>query len=183
MIRGVMNHIKKYTLVVAASCLLSAIASCGYNFTPVGGIVPEGAKTIAIPVFINNTFEPYVDVDVTKAVVEEFLTDGRLKVVSTDVADLVMRGKVTKFVLIPQTYSIDPYVLSYNVSINVTITIIEGKTQKVILKDSSVGTVFSSIYAVTLGNITQTKIAKSAAIMNACQDLASTIRSRVLEGF
>jgi len=86
-------------------------------------------------------------------------------------------------VLIPQTYSIDPYVLSYNVSINVTITIIDGKTQKVILKDSSVGTVFSSIYGVTLGNISQTKIEKSAAIMNACQDLASTIRSRVLEGF
>jgi len=169
--------------MVAVFWLLVGLASCGYNFTPVGGIVPQGAKTIAIPVFVNNTVEPYVDVEVTKAVVDEFLTDGRLKVVSTDAADLVILGKVTKFVLIPQTYSIDPYVLSYNVSINVTITIVDGKTQKVILQDSGVGTIFNSSYGVTLGEISQTKIAKSAAITNACKDLASTIRSRVLEGF
>jgi hypothetical protein len=178
-----MNRVKKYILVLATVWLLATLTSCGYNLTPVGGIVPQGAKTIAIPVFINNTVEPYIDVDVTQAVVEEFLTDGRLKVVSTDAADLVLRGKVTKFVLTPQTYSIDPYVLSYNVSIFVTVTIIDGKTQKVILQDSGVGTIFNSSYGVTLGDITQTKIAKSAAITNACKDLASTLRSRVLEGF
>ncbi len=178
-----MSHIKKYTIVIAAFCIMAALASCGYHFTPVGGIIPQGAKTIAIPLFLNNTYEPYIDVEATKAVVEEFLTDGRLKVVSADTADIVLRGKVTKFELAPQTYSTNPYVTSYNITIYVSISVIDEKTQKVLLENSSVGTVFNSGYTVTLGNISETKIAKSAAITNACQDLASSIRSRVLEGF
>jgi outer membrane lipopolysaccharide assembly protein LptE/RlpB len=178
-----MKRLRKYTAVIAAYLLLSVLAACGYHFTQVGGIIPPLAKTIAIPVFVNGTFEPYVDVDVTKAVVEEFLTDGRLKVVSADAADIVIQGKVTKFEAIPQTYSVNPYVLSYNVSISVTITVIDAKTEKVLLQDASVSSIFTSTYTVTLGDITQTKLAKTAAITNACVDLASSIRSRVLEGF
>ncbi len=163
--------------------LLALVPSCGYHFTPVGGIVPQGAKTIAIPVFINDTYEPYVDIEVTKAVVGEFLTDGRLQVVSQEAADLVMRGRVTKFELTPTTYTVGSYVQSYNVSIGVSLSIEDVKTKRVILQDKGLGSVFISSYAVTLGDITATKIAKDTAVKNACKDLASTIRSRVLEGF
>jgi hypothetical protein len=163
--------------------LLFLLSSCGYHFTPVGGIVPETAKTIAIPVFFNGTLEPFIDTEITKAVVEEFLADGRLQVVSPEVADIVLKGQVTKFEITPTSYSADSYVQSYNVSIGVNITIVDMKTQKVLLKDSGVGSVFNSGYAVALGNITQTKISKDAAVKNACKDLASTLRSRVLEGF
>ena len=89
-----LKHASIVLVLLALSMLLS---SCGYRFTPVGGIVPEDAKTIAIPAFINGTGEPYVDVEVTKAVVDEFLADGRLKVVDAETADLVLKGTVTKF--------------------------------------------------------------------------------------
>ena len=77
------------------------------------GSCPGDTKTIAIPAFINDTAEPYVDVEVTKAVVNEFLTDGRLKVVSAETADLVLKGKVTKFEMIPAAYTADNYVQAY----------------------------------------------------------------------
>lgn len=163
--------------------LLLLSTSCGYHLTSIDGIVPQGAKTIAIPVFINNTMEPYADVEITKAVVEEFLTDGRLKVVSVDAADLVLRGRVTRFDLTPQAYTADTHVQSYNVGIGVSISIEDTKTQKLILQDTPFTSVFTSSYSVTLGDISQTKIAKDAAMKSACQDLASTLRSRVLEGF
>jgi lipopolysaccharide assembly LptE-like protein len=163
-------------------------SSCGYHFTPVGGIVPPTAKTIAIPVFVNNTMEPYVDVEVTKAVVDEFLSDGRLAVVSIESADLILRGKVTRFELTPASYTADSHVQSYNVSIGVSLTIEDAKTQKVLLKDEGVGSVFISSYTVAISpasivDITSTKIAKDAAVKNACKNLASTVRSKVLEGF
>ena len=63
--------------------------------------MPEGVQAIAVPVFINGTNEPYVDVEVTQAVVEEFMTDGRLKVVNLEEAELALRGKV-------KTYEISP---------------------------------------------------------------------------
>ena len=168
--------------VLLLVCLI-AFSSCGYRFTPVGGIVPEGAKTIAIPVFINRTFEPYIDVEVTKAVVDEFLTDGRLKVTSLENADLILRGSITKFDLTPSTYTTDAYVAQYTVNIGVNLSIEDQRTGKLLMNDVGLGSVFIASYGVTPGNISLTKIQKETALINACKDLASTIRGRVLEGF
>ena len=168
------------TVLLALSMLLS---SCGYRFTPVGGVVPEDSRTIAILSFVNSTNEPYVDVEVTKAVVDEFLADGRLKVISSEAADLVLKGSVTKFDMIPSGYTADNYVQSYTVSLVVNVTVEDGKTHKLIWQEKGLGSVFVSSYSVTLGDITSTKIAKESALKSASRDVASTLRSRLLEGF
>jgi hypothetical protein len=163
--------------------LFLVVSSCGYRFTPAGGVVPEGARTIAILSFVNNTNEPYIDVEVTKAVVDEFLTDGRLKVVSAEAADLELKGTVTKFEVIPSGYTPDNYVQSYTVSIGVDVTVEDLRSHKIIWQEKGLGPVFVSSYSVTLGDITSTKIAKEAALKSASRDVASTLRSRLLEGF
>jgi outer membrane lipopolysaccharide assembly protein LptE/RlpB len=170
-----------FVLVLLALSLL--LSSCGYRFASVGGIVPEDARTIAIPAFINGTGEPYVDVEVTKAVVNEFLTDGRLKVVSEETADLVLKGKVTKFEMTPSAYTADNYVQSYTVSVGVNVTVEDVKTHKRIWQETGIGSVFNAGYGVSLGDITATKIAKEAALKSASRDVASTLRSRLLDGF
>jgi len=163
--------------------LLLLLSSCGYGFTSVGGVVPRDTKTIAIPAFINDTAEPYVDVEVTKAVVNEFLTDGRLKVVGAETSDLILKGKVTKFEMIPAAYTADNYVQAYRVYIGLNLTVEDVKTHKLILQDTGIGSVFNASYGVSLGDITATKIAKEAALKNASRDVASTLRSRLLDGF
>lgn len=174
--------------------LVLVLSACGYRFTPRGGLVPENAKTLAVPVFLNNTNEPYVDVELTKAVVDEFLTDGRLKIANLDDADLVLRGKVVKFTLTPAAYAapltsaVDSYVQTYNVSFSVDLVLEDLKTQKVLLQEKGLNANFIASYPVTLSTstatgITATKLAKEAAMQKACKDIASTIRSRVLEGF
>jgi len=159
------------------------LSSCGYRFTPVGGVVPEDSRTIAILAFVNDTNEPYVDVEVTKAVVDEFLADGRLKVVSSEAADLVLKGSVTKFDMTPSSYTTDNYVQSYTVGICVNVTVEDVKTHKIIWQEKGLGSVFVYSYQVTLGDITSTKIAKEAALKTGSRDVASTLRSRLLEGF
>jgi len=179
------------SLVVVLIALSMLLSSCGYGFTHVGGIVPEDTKTIAIPTFINGTTEPYVDVEVTKAVVNEFLTDGRLKVVSAETADLVLTGKVTKFEVIPAAYTTDNYVSSYQVIMGISVSVEDMRTHKYILQDSSVGSIFNAGYPVTLStstgvstvDITATKIAKESALKSTSRDVASSLRSRLLEGF
>jgi len=163
--------------------LIVVLPACGYRFTPVGGIVPEGARTIAILAFVNSTNEPYVDVEVTKAVVDEFLADGRLKVISSEAADLILRGSVTKFDMTPSSYTTENYVQSYTVSIGVNVTVEDVKTHKLIWQEKGLNSVFVFSYTVTLGDITSTKIAKEAALKSASRDVASTLRSRLLEGF
>jgi hypothetical protein len=171
------------SLAVVLLALSMLLPSCGYRFASVGGIVPEHAKTIAIPAFINGTGEPYVDVEVTKAVVDEFLADGRLKVVSAETADLVLKGKVTKFEMIPSAYTADNYIQSYTVSIGVNVTVEDVRTHEPIWQETGVGSVFNAGYGVSIGDITATKIAKEAALKNASRDVASTLRSRLLDGF
>jgi hypothetical protein len=167
--------------------LLASLTSCGYRFTPSGGIVPEGAKNIAILTFVNNTNEPYVDVEVTKAVADEFVADGRLKVVSPEAADLVLKGAVTAFNMIPQSYTVDSYVQQYMVSIVVAVSLEDAKDHKMLFQERGLSSVFVSSYPVTYSDknvdIMATKIAKDAAVKKASRDIALTLRSRVLEGF
>jgi len=162
---------------------LLTLTSCGYGLTHAGGIVPEGAKNIAIPTFINDTNEPYVDIEVTKATVNEFVHDGRLNVVSPEAADLILRGKIAKFEMIPQSFDVNSYVQQYYISIVVDISVEDVKNHKIILQEKGLSSVFVASYAVTVGDIKSTKIAKDAAVKQASQDVALTLRSRVLEGF
>jgi len=173
----------KSVIVTMLVFLVAAVSSCGYRFTPVGGIVPEAARTMAVLTFVNGTNEPYVDLEITRAVVEEFLSDGRLKVVSSEAADLVLRGTVTKFDMTPAAYTTDNYVQSYTVSIGVNVSIEDARTHKLIWQEKGIGSVFASSYSVTIGDITSTKKAKETALKSASRDVASTLRSRILEGF
>jgi len=96
--------IRFYLLIAAAVALLS---SCGYSFSGRGMVVPESARTIAVVTFLNGTNEPNVDVEVTNAVAAEFIADGRLKVVDRGEADLVLKGSVASFEVVPLSYTTD----------------------------------------------------------------------------
>ena len=88
-----------------------------------------------------------------------------------------------KFELTPAAYTTDPYVQSYNVNITISFTLEDTKTGKMLLVVNNLTNQFISSYSVTLGGIAVTKAAKEAAIESGGQNIASSIRSRVLEGF
>ena len=168
--------------------LFLLLPSCGYRLGGTGGLVPEGAHSIAVPVFINGTHEPYVDTEVTRAVVNEFLADGRLRVVSLESADLALRGKVTKYEVTPLSYTVNSYVQQYRAKLTVDVSLEDLRSKKILWQEKGIASVFISDYPVTYDALGQTdirltKIAKEAAIQKAGQDVALTLRSRVLEGF
>jgi len=187
---------KSLRLIIILALVLFA-SSCGYHLSGTGGLVPEGTKLIAVPVFINSTNEPYVDVEVTQAVVQEFLTDGRLKVVSPEEAELILRGKITRYEVIPLSYTATAYVQQYKVRLLVEASLEDLRTKKILWKEKGIEAIFIADYPVaydplknTAGavigqtaNIPQTKISKESAIQKASRDIAWTLRSRVLEGF
>jgi outer membrane lipopolysaccharide assembly protein LptE/RlpB len=163
--------------------LLTALTSCGYHFSGTGSLVPAGTTSIAVPAFINNTNEPYIDVEVTKAVVAEFVNDGRLHVEDVESADLALRGTMVKYEVTPLSYTASSYVQQYRVRLVVDASLEDLHTKKVLWQEKGIEAVFISDYKVALGDITSTKIFKEQAIEKASQDIAWTLRSRVLEGF
>jgi outer membrane lipopolysaccharide assembly protein LptE/RlpB len=171
------------SIVMILFVLSLSLSSCGYHISGTGGIVPAGAKTISVTVFFNATNEPYVDVEVTQAVVEEFMTDGRLAVVSLEDAELALRGKIVKYQLDALSYNPQSYVQQYRVKLMVEATLEDLRTKKVIWEEKRIESNFIADYAVTIGNVGATRVTKDAAIRKASQDIAWTLRSRILEGF
>jgi len=173
------NHIG----IIILAILLMAMSSCGYRLSGKGSLVPKEAKTIAVPAFINNTNEPYVDLEVTKAVVDEFIADGRLRIVDVEAADLALRGIIVKYEVTALSFTADSFAQQYKVRILVSASLDDLRAKKTLWKEAGIEAVFISDYKVSIGDITATKIAKNNAIKKASQDIAWTLRSRVLEGF
>ncbi|MBI4611809.1 MAG: LptE family protein [Candidatus Rokubacteria bacterium] len=79
-------------VVVLAIMLVSG--ACGYSFR---GSLPDHIKTVAVPVFVNRTAEPAVENFITGAVIDAFVTSGRLRVVRPEEADSLLEGEIVGY--------------------------------------------------------------------------------------
>lgn len=86
---------------VAVAILL--LAGCGYSLR---GNLPAHIRTVAVPVFVNKTQTPAVENFLTRAVVDAFVTSGRLKVVPPGEADAILEGEIVGYQL--DSLSFDP---------------------------------------------------------------------------
>jgi len=82
---------------VAAAALLAALGAsgCAYSFS--SSSLPSHLKTIAVPVFENETLDGLIADEVTRGLSDRFLEDNRLKVARASVADCVLDGRVTYY--------------------------------------------------------------------------------------
>ena len=78
----------------AVAIALVLPGGCGYSTR---GNLPDHIKSVAVPTFKNRTQEPAVESTITAAVINAFVTSGRLKVVSPDRADSILEGEVTGY--------------------------------------------------------------------------------------
>lgn len=85
------NHLTRLLLLGAVFVL----AGCGYSTSP--ALLPSHLKTIAIPVFENETSEYTLEQEITDAVIQRFVADNHLKVVDERAAQAVFKGKITGY--------------------------------------------------------------------------------------
>jgi len=109
---------------ILAVCL--AAHGCGYTAR---SLLPSDMKTIYVENFANKIpiseptsdmrmyrgYRPRMEFDVTKAIVDRFLYDGSLKVVSTKDADLILNGELIDYVKEPLRYDRDNNIEEYRV--------------------------------------------------------------------
>lgn len=80
-------------------------AACGYHTAGKASLIPTDVKTIAIPSFVNQTQTYRIETILTEAVVREFNTRTKYRIVSDPSdADAVLRGTVVSTQLAPVTY-------------------------------------------------------------------------------
>jgi hypothetical protein len=124
-----------FCLLGTASCLLFFIAGCGvYSFS--GSSIP-GVKTIAVPLFDNQTQEYGIRENLTSAVADRFVKDNTLKVVNEKIADSILHGSITKYIRESHTFDEQENIKEYIVRIWVNVWFEEKKSKKIIWKDDN----------------------------------------------
>lgn len=89
------------TWLAWAAAALFVGGCAGYRL---GTTLPPGIVSLHVPTFVNETGEPQLEIETTRAVLQEFQKDGALRVVAHDDADAVLSVKLERFVLEPLRY-------------------------------------------------------------------------------
>ncbi len=82
-------------------------------------------KSIHIPVLKNETFQYGLEENLTAALIEHFMNDGRLRITRRKNADLILEGAITHVEQIPLAYDDEDRAVGYDLLIHVTMRLVE----------------------------------------------------------
>jgi len=112
-----------------AGLLLSTV-SCGYTMSGQSTGLPSEIRTIALPVLTNDSLEPNIESALTRSIIEEFLKDGRLKIVPENRADAVLTGTIKSYRRQAITFDPNFNVTSYRTYITINFNMRENVGKK-----------------------------------------------------
>lgn len=171
---------KRALLAVSAAILA---AGCGYSLVGTGSFLPADITTIHIPTFVNKTTRVEAEQIVTRAVTEEFVSRGRLRVVgSPPEAHALLRGTITGFGLTPVAFDEQGRATQYQVNIRANIELVDRRAEdeQVIWKNDQY--YFAEDYSVNPEAIDSFD-QETRAIQEIAVRFAESLVSSVLEGF
>ena len=163
----------KFQLITISVLFILILAGCGYQLQPQ---LPAAVSKIAIPTFDNQTFQYGLAETLTNSVVEQFLLDGRLRVVGEKEADLILRGKITQY--LKETLSeVSMDLTEYRVRLEVSVALISTKDGKVLWEKKVEE---ATTYTPTEGGEVQTE---SDAVRETGRKIAKDLVNLVMEGW
>jgi outer membrane lipopolysaccharide assembly protein LptE/RlpB len=161
----------------AALVLAAALAGCGYSLR---GTLPPHVKTVGVPIFSNRTSQPAVEGLLTRAVVEAFSTNGRLRVVRPDEADAILEGEVVGYDV--QSIAFDPVanISQYRLVVTLNLRFRDVRRHEVLFAQT--GFQERADFRV-LGAVSQTISREETALREAAVDIARSVVSLAVDRF
>ena len=111
------------------------LGGCGYTLQ---GTLPAHIQTIAVPIFRNNTREPAIEGFITRAVVEAFSTNGRLRVVGREQADAILEGEITAYNVASIAFDRNASVRQYRLAVVVNLRMRDLRRNRVLFQQNQV---------------------------------------------
>lgn len=164
----------------ALAVFLLGALGCGYTLE--GTRRPENlkdAKTIAIPIFRDETNEPGLGFLISQSVRQRFLNDGRLRVVESGGADVQLDAVVREYRLDPIGFSRTDQVQRYRILIKSSIRLSDHRTGKVLLRQDIES---DSEYDID-STVSGSALNRDQTNRQAADFFAEELLSLVLEGF
>ncbi len=169
--------ILKKLFVALVAILLTT--GCGYQMVGKETHLPPGIQSLAIPTFVNQTFEPGIEVPFTQGFLREFIQDRRVKVVGRNEADSILEGVIKSFQIYSVSYDRSGIALEYQTTVIIDLTL-RGKNGEVLWTEKNLSD--SRVYR-TSTNILISESNKAAAIQALARFMAERIRNRFFYNF
>ena len=155
------------------------LSGCGYQMVGKETHIPPGLTSIAIPTFINQTFEPGIEVHFTQGFLREFIQDQRVKVVGRDEADSILEGVIKSFNIYSTSYDRSGIALEYQTIVVIDLTL-RKRTGEILWTEKDLS---ESRWYRTSFNILISESNKASAIQNLGRFMAERIRNRFFHQF
>ena len=130
----VLEKLRNLCLSLVFTLILSG---CGvYSFS---GSMSSGIESVAVPVFENESVEYGIAEDLTSGVIEGFVADNTLKVISRSKADAVLEGIILSYDRSAYTYDENDQVQEYKVNITAKVRLSKSDGSPVWEEESLTG--------------------------------------------
>jgi outer membrane lipopolysaccharide assembly protein LptE/RlpB len=159
-----------------------AVTGCGYHLAGHASTLPAEWTDIAIPAFKNDTTTYRIEQRMTQAVIREFITRTKYRVVQDpSSADAVLHGEVVSIETDPVLFQATTgEVTTMLVTVHVKVDLTDSKTDKVVYKNDDM--VFRDEYQIST-DVKSFFQEEDPAVDRMSHDLASHLVSNVLENF
>jgi outer membrane lipopolysaccharide assembly protein LptE/RlpB len=158
------------------------LAGCGYHVAGRAGNLPSDWKTIAVPIFKNDTTRYRIEQRFTEAVIREFITRTKYRVIQDEKsADAVLHGEVLSVETSPVIFnSTTGEVTTMVVTVHAKVQLVDNKTTKPVYQSDDM--VFRDEYQIS-SDVQSFFQEESPAFERMSRDFASKLVSNVTEGF
>lgn len=168
------------TAVLAAAVLLALLGGCGYRLRGTVSSLPPGIKTLSVPMFKNQTTRFELDVKLTRAVINELVSRGKVTL-GTDpaAADAVLEGEITDFRATPIGFSGGNQADTYNVTVMAKVALkVRGQAKPLFSNPSFL---YQQEYEVPPGSSFEE--VQTEALDKIAEKFARSLVVSILEGF
>jgi len=167
-------------LLPTAFCLLLSV--CGYHTARRGDRIPPDVKTIAIPIFTNNSPRFRIEQKLAAAITREFIERTKFRVTTdAEQADAVLKGTVTDVRSGVVTFDLSTgRATALQIQVTSAVELTDTHTKKVVFSNKNY--VFREQYQVSQST-TELFEEDEPALDRLSRDMARTLVTDILENF
>jgi outer membrane lipopolysaccharide assembly protein LptE/RlpB len=141
--------------------------------------VPPGLTSIAIPTFVNQTYEPGIESPLTRAFLGELIQDRRLKVVDRNEADSVLEGVIKDLRIFSVSYDRSGLATEYQTIVVIDLTL-KKRTGEILWMEKNLS---ETRWYKASSNALIAESNKDAAIQEIGRFIAERVRNRIFYNF
>jgi len=160
-------------------CIVLLPLGCGYQSVGKETYIPPGLNSVAIPTFVNQTFEPGIEVPLTQGFLREFIQDRRVKVLNRSEADSILEGVIKDFQIYSVAYDRSGLALEYQTSVVIDLTL-KKRTGEILWRENDVS---ESRWFRTSFSVLVSESNRAAAIQEIGRFIAERMRNRFFYNF